>query len=208
MLSHYESAKITPGNTAEEYNKTVQNIAEEYSKVIPRSLRNENKAKTVSCSNLNEVIAVNEYASVIPKALRPHTSSMHDIDNLGLSKHEQYVFAVAEDELKKTEESFHVTPDQNKAVTNEYSTVVPRSSRSATIDMNCEYAKPIPRMQRLLDIHGLDSVKTTTHEYDTPSPLNKRRKVSVSVLSLICTLALRNWLGDIWRQIIYIERLR
>ena len=79
-------------------------------------------------------------------------------------------------------EHCHGTPDLLDSKENQYSNILLSSMQDLTRDLKTQYAKPVPEYQRLLDIHGLDSVRKSRykqgtdaeHEYDTLSPITRQ----------------------------------
>ena len=149
-----------------------------YSTVIPKS-------KRAQSDMVNSIDRKQEtYSTVIPKSQRTQSGICTDLDRTN-ENHANVTPMADISGITKNDISGSKSDSDNSV---EYSSVLSNSEQSKNTGSNCEYAEVIPREQRLLDIHGLDRVdtgemvqdtKSKHHEYDTPSPVIKRRKVSV-----------------------------
>ena len=148
-----------------------------YSTVIPNSKRAQ--SDMVTCTDRKQ----ETYSTVIPKSQRTQSNICTDLDktneNHATVTPMAHISDITENDISRSKS------DSDNSV--EYSSVLSNSKQGENIGSNCEYAEVLPREQRLLDIHGLDRVdtgemgqamKSKHHEYDTPSPVIKRRKVS------------------------------
>lgn len=155
-----------------------------YSTVIPNSKRAQ--SDMVTCTDRKQ----ETYSTVIPKSQRTQSNICTDLgktnENHATVTPMAHIFDITENDISRSKS------DSDNSV--EYSSVLSNSKQGENIGSNCEYAEVLPREQRLLDIHGLDRVdtgemgqamKSKHHEYDTPSPVIKRRKDCVKELQYI-----------------------
>ena len=172
---------------------------DEYATIIPKS---ERKKNDTSCTKTNKIDSslTEEYASVIPKSKRnidgDKECSTDKTDKRNALEQADFADIAMRLEGHRMREQWHSTPDLLNSKGNQYSNILLSSMQDLTSDVKSQHAKPVPKDQRLLDIHGLDSVRTSRykqgadaeHEYDTPSPIIRRKVTYIYVHTIFKTI--------------------
>ena len=199
-----KSERVNSNNTSNETNKVDSLGKAEYASVIPKSKRKivtnrqGKDEKTEGNITINTNLNVDKggkdmYASVETKSKKKAKDEKANKRDKTKKKNALGTTDFADIALRlerhRQRDHWHSTPDLLNPTGNQYSNILLSSMHDLSGDS--QFSKPVPDDQRLLDIHGLDSVRrkelahgaAVGHEYDVICPI-QRRKVLYMMFSM------------------------